>query len=64
MTSKGCRTCDYMLPGCTTCNSTTTNTGIPLYAAASLDSDGSQKYLDCEKCVYGRFVTGGGYGSP
>ena len=65
MTSKGCRTCEYMLPGCTVCNTTTSNTGIPLYSAASmLEGDTTPKYLDCEECVYGRYVTGGGNGNP
>jgi len=49
MTSKGCKTCEYMLPGCIGCAVTTSNTGIPLYQAASFDdeNEGSQKYLDC-----------------
>ena len=31
MTSKGCQTCSYMIPGCEGCEETASNTGIPLY---------------------------------
>ena len=54
MTTQGCKTCSYMIPGCDKCTETVSDTGIALYQAASFGT--GQNFLQCEKCVYGRYV--------
>ena len=48
MTTRGCRTCDYMIPGCLQCDIVSYNTGIPLYGAARFLSE--SQYLTCFEC--------------
>ena len=59
MTALGCLNCDYLIPGCETCTLTTRNSGIPLYSLASYFENPEQQYLDCDACVFGRFVERG-----
>ena len=64
MTSRGCQTCQYLIPGCESCNITSTNTGIELYQLADLSSNSGQKYIDCNSCTYLRYIESGSQGKP
>ena len=48
MTDKGCRTCEYMIPGCTECDMVSYNTGLPLFGAATFIDE--NQYLSCFEC--------------
>lgn len=64
MTSRGCQTCSYLIPGCDKCAITSTNTGIELYQLADLTNFSGQKYVDCDSCTYFRYVEDGKPGKP
>lgn len=62
MTTRGCQTCEYLIPGCTSCNSTDINTGITLYSKASMTND--LKFLTCNRCKPAFYVKSGSIEEP
>ena len=47
----GCVSCDYLIPGCSTCSEVNWNSGITLDWARMFGPDsGQEKYLSCANC--------------
>ena len=58
LTEDGCKTCAQMIPGCSECYQTSTNTQIPIFGNATVSSSTSaprQYYVDCRTCDYGHY---------
>ena len=54
MQQSGCLACDYLVPTCQKCSTTSVNTLIPIHMPPILSS--GTDYLSCDACELGRYV--------
>lgn len=56
LTEQGCRNCEQLIPNCTQCYLSMSDSGIPLYNGANVSGDYSRKYfVECRNCGYNNF---------